>query len=577
MDQKLRKAQSTNTVISIKEETPSTISFEKFDPVVVIRCLLEVDDFGNLIHQKELLLEISRCILTGDLKLAQFYASASASISHFSEKHILLVQQIMNTFPWTIKHESVVRAFSEWICNLVSTQNGFVEYVCRFLAAALRPNPLQNKAIQGPLRLELTTREPEEIVTRERVLDIIKKVLILSPRSTTLLEVSLERAFPHVARFSTYQLRIYLKNIIILSKNHLELREQILAFCIRKMVDMDVLISLEEIPEEEDLLFSVEIDDSTKQMLDVAEKLDHCMDAFLQELDAIFQSGDHSIFQVLIRAFDSSLLSVVKSKYTQFVLFYFCRLKVEFADEFLMYLLMRLFDSNLSVLTRRTCAAYVGSFLSRASYVPHDLVKKGLNQLFIWMHQYIDRQGDRVLPDPDVHALFYSVVQSTCYIVCFYQSSIFDGLSGREYFDSLNFERIAACRLNPLKFCVDAILNEFVNITRRLNIISISEVSKKNEKIILSNAYRNLEPYFPFDPYLLRVSSKLINPIYRQWSSNNGGNADEDELSEQGDSHSQKSASHSSTPQTGSLDIKNMSFTPTISHLEYHFRNSLEV
>lgn len=44
-------------------------------------------------------------------------------------------------------------------------------------------------------------------------------------------------------------------------------------------------------------------------------------------------------------------------------MFYFCRLKAEFADEFLTYLLSRLFDNNLSVMTRRTCAGEYSSFL----------------------------------------------------------------------------------------------------------------------------------------------------------------------------------------------------------------------
>lgn len=60
------------------------------------------------------------------------------------------------------------------------------------------------------------------------------------------------------------------------------------------MVEMDAQITLEEIPEEEDLLFSVDMDDKAKEMLDVAEKLDHCMDVFLQELDAFFISGECS-------------------------------------------------------------------------------------------------------------------------------------------------------------------------------------------------------------------------------------------------------------------------------------------
>lgn len=148
MEVKLKKAQSTNTVaqnIRLKQEQISDISFDTFDTRVVIRCLLELDEAGNLMHQKELMVEIQRCILSNDTKLAQFFISSSEAILHFSEKHILLVQQLMNSFPWTTKHESIVRAFSDWVCNLVSAQNGFVEYVHRFLVMALRPLAPQTK------------------------------------------------------------------------------------------------------------------------------------------------------------------------------------------------------------------------------------------------------------------------------------------------------------------------------------------------------------------------------------------------------------------------------------------------
>ena len=43
--------------------------------------------------------------------------------------------------------------------------------------------------------------------------------------------------------------------------------------------------------------------------------------------------------------------------------------------------------------------------------------------------------------------------------------SYFEGLS---YLQSLNFERIVMCQLNPLKICIPSVVNLFAAITRYL-------------------------------------------------------------------------------------------------------------
>lgn len=49
----------------------------------------------------------------------------------------------------------------------------------------------------------------------------------------------------------------------------------------------------------------------------------------------------------------------------------------------------------------------------------------------------------------------------------FVNCSYFEGLS---YLQSLNFERIVMCQLNPLKICIPSVVNLFAAITRYLYI-----------------------------------------------------------------------------------------------------------
>ncbi|KAJ4458266.1 putative RNA polymerase I-specific transcription initiation factor RRN3 [Paratrimastix pyriformis] len=82
-----------------------------------------------------------------------------------------------------------------------------------------------------------------------------------------------------------------------------------------------------------------------------------------------------SLFNGLMRTFDSSIISTHKSKYTQFLVFFACALQPQFGDLFLTHMLERLSQRGLHSQVRQAVAAYIGSFAARSSYISRETTR----------------------------------------------------------------------------------------------------------------------------------------------------------------------------------------------------------
>lgn len=138
----------------------------------------------------------------------------------------------------------------------------------------------------------------------------------------------------------------------------------------------------------------------------------------------LFRNRDAKVqvFDVMLKIFDCAILHTHKSKFTQFLLFYVCRLDQLFVQRFLSYLLTKALDASNHVLTRQICIAYVASFAARANFIHQSVLLSCLQVMKDWAFQYLDQQeADSVIAQPNAttHAVFYSIVQAIFYIFCF--------------------------------------------------------------------------------------------------------------------------------------------------------------
>lgn len=95
---------------------------------------------------------------------------------------------------------------------------------------------------------------------------------------------------------------------------------------------------------------------------------------------------------------------------------------------------------------------------------------------------------------------------------------------------SLNLSKIVACPLNPLKFCIAPVVQNFAAVTRTYQLCYCYAIMEHNARNSQTVVYKDsngqlvilekcLQSYFPFDPYLLRRSKTKIVSLYGQYQS----------------------------------------------------------
>ena len=166
--------------------------------------------------------------------------------------------------------------------------------------------------------------------------------------------------------------------------------------------------------------------------------------------------SDHirSQFYSLLSIFDRTILNTFKSRYTQFLVFWYASLDPEFVDIFQGMLVERaLFgpsdlagsaaassstpppSTNTNTtpdLTRAAAASYIGSFVSRAKFVDRESTRRVVGVLCEYLQAYLDGVDEqlRAYTESDgnlgaavgattQHVVFYAVAQAVLLIFCF--------------------------------------------------------------------------------------------------------------------------------------------------------------
>ena len=158
-------------------------------------------------------------------------------------------------------------------------------------------------------------------------------------------------------------------------------------------------------------------------------------------------------FDSLLSIFDRTILRTFKSRYTQFLLFWYSSLDPEFADVFQGMLVDRALlgtgnqpgrissdqqsgsqaHMNIPELTRAAAASYIGSFVSRATFVDREGTRRVVGVLCEYLRAHLDgveeslrtdwglksSQMSSVVLSPAQHTIFYAVTQAVFLIFCF--------------------------------------------------------------------------------------------------------------------------------------------------------------
>lgn len=288
--------------------------------------------------------------------------------------------------------------------------------------------------------------------------------------------------------------------------------------------------------------------------------LDRLFSLYDRELSSDLSSADASdCFENILADFVNIILIRYKSRHSQFVIFWAAQKSPEFTSRFIGCLLdIIITDSSRTALDKQTAVAFLTGFVARAAKVNGEDVRLVFTCLLDYI-EYFRKQYEQSALGPDLtrYPVFYALFQGLLYTFCFRWRDLVmveegsfvdpddmatyrraeltwvDGLQGR----------IKACvhsKLNPLKVCAPAIVQEFARLAHALNLIYVYPRLEQNKSISLSavahatpsGMFRDtgtfheerstpLQADFPFDPYQLPVSKRWLEQehVYISWDS----------------------------------------------------------
>ncbi|XP_056263928.1 RNA polymerase I-specific transcription initiation factor RRN3 [Pseudoliparis swirei] len=490
-----------------------------------------------------------------DAQIINWLQEFRSCVTQLTKDHEQLIYTILR-LPWVGRSPAVVEEYMVFLSNLVSAQT---VYLCACLKMVVSHfTPKRVTVCEGGVDISDSDDEDENLPTNfnqcHQALQLITRYV---PSTSRFLMPILTDHFPFVQKSST-TLECYAHNLLRVAVYIPSIRRDVLELIIGKMLKLDVSAARSDIEESEEAAQRVE--ETTEEGLfdmdedlpaagpsratmahPVADRLDTLMAVMMAYItDACHVDGSlqvdrtKDLFRDLLSVFDKLILPTHASAHVQYTLFYLCSFRVALAEAFLDHLWKILQSPAQPAVLRQAAAGYLGSFLARAKFIPMATVRACLDLLLSWIHGYIDSQdgsGRAACCDISLHGPFYSACQAVFYTLVFRHKAMLESnmKKGLEYLQSLNLERVVMCQMNPLKVCLPAVTSMFAAITRTYQVVFCYSVIERNNRHVLpvvrssaggdgvTTNTNPLDSFFPFDPYLLKRSVQLIEPLYRVW------------------------------------------------------------
>jgi len=403
----------------------------------------------------------------------------------------------------------------------------------------------------------------------------------------------------------------YCSNLLRATEYAPELKSEILALIVERLIKIDVQVQVDvqdlddgiaEVivqgegledalqkehyginEEEEDFSDneSVSSDDSLdpeeqrlKDLRSALEKIDSILDLLFTFYEPAFTKSDslesRAMFDQLLSQFRKTILPTYRSRHTQFLLFHFAQKSPELTARFLDTCTGMLTDKARSSVLRVSAAAYIASFVSRGKHVDYEIVQSCIQRLLDYLRRLrLEYMPNCRGPDPRRYEIYYATFQTLMYIFCFRWRDLladpeeFPEDEDEDIFDPRlldwipglkdGFNQNIMSKLNPLKICAPAIVEEFDRIAHHLQFAYVHSIIENNKRIRISHfisagpasvaretslSYMHgekslqLESYFPFDPYQLPISKRWITSDYNEYRKIPGLDDDVEEVIE---------------------------------------------
>lgn len=497
---------------------------------------------------------------------------ATECISLLNHDLRLFVEALLS-IRWNDRSNEIVTKYQSFLVNLLAAHNYHCRIVIDHLISLFMPNTNEEDWPDGV---------PTEDDCKKciNVHSVINAVLQIVPMSGEMFLKALKSRYPLHHR-GVHVNEYYLHNILWVLNYKPSFRVDLFQSIISRLILIDVNAPrefIEKVYEDEEDLFTMDDTKSVKTVctengqnansvlintLDVSLNrffnymLTECLDPQNGELN---WDKTKDFYRDLLVIFEEVILPTYDCHHVQFCMFLLCSFKPTLAQGFLDFLWKKVIDPNVPAVIRRTCVAYIAGLLARALYIDIPTLKSVLQQLTNWIHTYISTQDglECVNSDLRTHSVFYSMCQALFYTVTFRHKELVKNKKGMIFLESLNLTKIVTSRLNPLRVCQPAVVQNFAAFTRNYQLAYCYSIIEHNSRNTMPTIYQDengavsisnciLDGLFPFDPFVLRRSREHIQSLYREYEEyNDDEEQDINEVGEVDDFLDQGSASKSS-------------------------------
>uniref|UniRef100_A0A3B3ZGF4 Uncharacterized protein n=1 Tax=Periophthalmus magnuspinnatus TaxID=409849 RepID=A0A3B3ZGF4_9GOBI len=485
---------------------------------------------------------------TPPMKTVRFGGTVADTLGELSDYELLrhqLADPEIKRLPWVGRSQAVVEEYLSFLSNLVSAQT---VYLCSCLSMVVSHFiPKRVTLSEGGVDFSDSDDEYENLPRNfEQCHQALQLISRYVPSTDRFLTPILQEKFPFIQK-SSRTLECYVHNLLRVSVYVPSVRRDVLEIIIEKMLQLDVSASRTDIEEaeeraipqeQEEGLFDMDEDlhvqpPSSIMAHPVAERLDILMAVLLTYVkDVCHVNGSlhldqtKALYRDLLTVFDKVILPTHACSHVQYALFYLCSFRL--VSPCLNTL--QLFENDR--VYKMCCTNKLGSEKVKALIILLKTVRACLDLLVSWIHSYLDSQDsvDKQFCDLDLHGPFYSACQAVFYTLVFRHRAMLDGnmKRGLEYLQSLNLERVVMSQLNPLKVCLPTVTHMFAAIMRYQVVFCYTVIERNSRHMLpvvrsstggdrVSTNTNPLDCFFPFDPYLLKRSGKLIQPLYQVW------------------------------------------------------------
>ncbi|KAF2186957.1 RNA polymerase I-specific transcription initiation factor RRN3 [Zopfia rhizophila CBS 207.26] len=432
---------------------------------------------------------------------------------------------------WVARNEQFVRSYRHLLRSLISVQPGYTNSVLHMLVNMFveLPSPsLRQQDDPSVPRSRLQSR------THECLRYLLRQNLMTS----THLSPILASYFPFPTDTTKAHVR-YIKNLVTVTGYLPELKGEILALILDRLVKIDVKIQVDmeeleddieehlveahtkdEEEEEEDADVSDDESVSSEESLNDEErhlkelkesviKLDAIMDILFSYYASIFAEGDllnvDHAFESLLSQFSNIILPTYRSRHTQFLVFHFCQSSPDFIERFAGCCSHLAFDQRRPHILRIAAAAYLASFIARGAHVSSSVVRNMFDLLCNHLEKLRTSQEPTCkAPDLRRYGTYYATAQALLYTFCFRWRDLIVTEDGAPLTDQQliyqegdfiwykniqdTLRRNIFSKLNPLKVCSPSIVTQFARIAHHLRFLYVFPLIETNKRIRLARS-----------------------------------------------------------------------------------------